>query len=73
MYTPYGSQNCRKPVQKSVKSMTCDYFNTDTCSHNKTHETNGILYKKSFSHPEIECRYKGKQVLKKTNKIGWAY
>ena len=62
----FGGQAQKKHNQKHAKSMTCNYFNVGTCSHSKTHETRGILYKhlcsayfamgKSFGHPEIECK-----------------
>ena len=60
-----ASQSSKKLGPKHAKSMTCNYFNAGTCSHTKTHETRGVLYKhvcsacfangKSFGHPEIEC------------------
>ena len=66
-----GSQSTKKFSQKQTKSLTCNYFNLGTCSHSKTHETRGVLYKhvcaacfavgKSFHHPEIECRSKNKK------------
>ena len=66
-----GSQSTKKFSQKHTKSLTCNYFNSGTCSHSKTHETRGVLYKhvcaacfavgKSFHHPEIECRSKNKK------------
>ena len=40
-----GGQNHKKSSQKQMKSTTCNYFNAGTCSHNKIHETRGILYK----------------------------
>ena len=61
-----SSHSHKNASQKHPKSMTCNYFNARTCSHSKTHETRGVLYKhacsacfatvKSFGHPEIECR-----------------
>ena len=76
--------NVQTNVSQSIKklgpkSMTCNYFNAGTCSHAKTHETRGVLYRhvcsacfangKSFGHPEIECRSKNKK-LPKTSKYG---
>ena len=65
-----SSHSHKKASQKHPKSMTCNYFNVGTCSHSKTHETRGVLYKhvcsacfatgKSFGHPEIERRSKKK-------------
>ena len=69
-----GMQNHKKSFQKNIKSMTCNYFNAGICSHSKTHETRGVLYKhvcsacfangKSFAHPETECRSKNKKLSK---------
>ena len=62
----FGSYNQKKNGQKNGKSKPCNYFNAGTCSHTKTHETRGLLYKhvcavcfntgKSFGNPETECR-----------------
>ena len=74
-----GGQSHKKSSQKHMKSTTCNYFNAGTCSHNKTHETRGILYKrlcsacfpmgKAYSHPETECRSKNKKNFKKSKYI----
>ena len=39
------SQNYKKSNPKHVKSMPCNYYNAGRCSHSKTHETRGVLYK----------------------------
>ena len=61
-----GPQSSKKSSQKPTRSLTWNYYNLGTCSHSKTHETRGVLYKhicaacsamgKSYNHPEIECR-----------------
>ena len=66
-----ASQSSKKVGPKHAKSMTCNYFNAGSCSHTRTHETRGVVYKhvcsacfangKSFAHPEIECRSKSKK------------
>ena len=54
---------------KNTRSMPCNYYNQDSCVHDKTHETKGTIYKhicsacfanggKSFTHPETQCRNK---------------
>ena len=66
-----SSTSDKKFVHKQQKSMPCVYFNQNTCSFSKTHETKGILYRhvcsscfstagKNFPHMEIECRQKNK-------------
>ena len=62
----------KKFGQKSQKFMPCTYFNQNTCTFAKTHETRGVVYRhvcsscfstlgKNFPHMEIECRQKQKQ------------
>ena len=43
--TTFGTQNHKKSNSKQMKSMPCNYYNAGTCSHSKTHETRGVLYK----------------------------
>ena len=58
--------------------MPCNYYNQDSCVHDKTHETKGTIYKhicsacfanggKSFTHPETQCRNKNKKVKKRVS------
>ena len=62
----------KKFGQKSQKFMPCTYFNQNTCTFAKTHETRGVVYRhvcsscfstlgKNFPHMEIECRQKQKK------------
>ena len=61
---------------KMTRSMPCNYYNQDSCVHDKTHETKGVIYKhicsacfasggKTFSHPETQCRNKSKKIQSK--------
>ena len=46
--TNNGGQNFKKQgqnQQKSTKSMLCVYFNDNSCSFNKHHETSGVFYR----------------------------
>ena len=60
---------------KVTKSMPCQFFNQGSCSHQKSHETRGTLYKhictscfaatgRTFPHSEFECRNKNKKQAK---------
>ena len=62
----------KKFGSKVTKSMPCQFFNQGSCSHQKSHETRGTLYKhicsscfaatgRTFPHSEIECRNKNKK------------
>ena len=72
--TTFGNQNPQKLNPKHSRSMPCNYYNAGSCSHTKTHETRGVLYKhvcaachatgKSFGHLEVECRSKNKKLPK---------
>ena len=66
---PKNAQNNNKSFTKISKSMPCLYYNQNSCTHQKTHETKGVSYKhvcsscfatsgKRFAHPESECRNK---------------
>ena len=59
----------KKSSQRATKVMTCTYFNQNSCSFGKTHETKGVLYRhicshcfstfgKNFGHSEVDCRNK---------------
>ena len=61
--------NVTKPGQKHSKTMPCQFYNQNTCSFSKTHETKGVLYRhvcstclekfgKSFAHSDVDCRNK---------------
>ena len=46
--TTTGGQKLKKQTQtfqKGVKSMPCMYFNDNTCTFNKNHETKGVFYR----------------------------
>ena len=62
----------KKVSQKPTKVMTCNFFNQNSCSFGKTHETKGVLYRhicshcfgtlgKNFGHSELDCRNKAKK------------
>ena len=61
--------NGTKAAQKYSKTMPCQFFNQNTCSFQKTHETKGVLYRhvcstclekfgKSFAHSDLDCKNK---------------
>ena len=82
---PFGSKfshHDKKSVTKVIKSMPCLYYNQNSCTHQKTHETRGVSYKhvcsscfatsgKTFAHPESECR--NKNHVSKTSRKGDGY
>ena len=46
--TTTGGQKLKKQTQtfqKGIKSMPCMYFNDNTCTFNKHHETKGVFYR----------------------------
>ena len=64
-------QNDKQSFTKITKSMPCLYYNQNSCTHHKTHDTKGVSYKhvcsscfatsgKIFAHPESECRNKNR-------------
>ena len=68
---PKNTQNDKISFTKITKSMPCLYYNQNSCTHQKTHDTKGVSYKhvcsscfatsgKSFAHPESECRNKNR-------------
>ena len=79
-----ASQNAsvKKFTGKITRSMPCNYYNQDSCVHDKTHETKGTIYKhicsaclanggKTFVHPETQCRNKSKKTsVKKRITLG---
>ena len=80
-----SSQNifAKKLGGKSTGSMPCNYYNQDSCVHDKTHETKGTIYKhifsaccanggKSFAHPETQCR-NIKNLSQKTSNFGYRF
>ena len=40
-----GGQKLKKQGQKNAKSMPCVYFNDNSCTFTKYHETKGVFYK----------------------------
>ena len=61
----------KKSSHKASRTMTCTYFNQNSCSLGKTHETKGVLYRhvcshcfitlaKNFAHSEIDCHNESK-------------
>ena len=61
-------QNSKRSA-RTTKSMPCTYYNQDNCTHAKSHETRGVLYRhictscfagsgKTFPHSETECKNK---------------
>ena len=61
--------NGTRAAQKYSKTMPCQFFNQNTCTFPKTHETKGVLYRhicstcleklgKSFAHSDLDCRNK---------------
>ena len=64
-------QNDKNSFTKITKSMPCLYYNQNSCTHQKTHDTKDVSYKhvcsscfatsgKTFAHPESECRNKNR-------------
>ena len=42
-------QNSSQEKGSTTKSLTCVYFNKNTCSQKQTHDTRGVLYKHTFA------------------------
>ena len=47
--SPKKSTINKKGGQKPTKVMTCTFFNQNSCSFGKTHETKGVLYRHMFT------------------------
>ena len=69
--SPKKSVFDKKISQKPAKVMPCNFFNQNSCSFGKTHETRGVFYRhvcsycfgtlgKNFGHSELDCRNKNK-------------
>ena len=65
--------------RNNIHSMVCQYYKSDTCSQQNSHETMGVMCRhvcsfcftssdKSFQHIENNC--KNKQKTKNTSKLG---
>ena len=74
-----SAQYNKKSTLKVGKTMPCQLYNQNSCSHTSTHETKGVLYKhicshcftsanRTFSHSEMDCRNK-KKILSKNEDI----
>ena len=70
-----SAQHSKKSTLKVGKTMPCQFYNQNSCSHTSTHETKGVLYKhicshcftsanRTFSHSEMDCRNKKKALSK---------
>ena len=70
-FNPNSAQFGKKTTLKAGKTMPCQFFNQNSCSHTTTHETRGVLYKhicshcfttanRTFQHSELDCRNKKK-------------
>ena len=70
------NQNSKFQNKKPTRVTPCLYFNKGSCTHTKSHDTKGILYKhicaacyttsgRTFPHPETKCRNKTKRNLSK--------
>ena len=64
-----------------TRSMPCNYYNQDSCVHDKTGETKGTICKHicsacfanggCFVHPETQCRNKSKKSQSKMSNSGY--
>ena len=69
-----STQNLSKNApkrEKNARTMICQFFNQNSCMHQATHETKGVIYKyvcnhcftkngKLFPHAEMDCKTKSR-------------